>query len=192
MVQAVAKPVPSDGGQLNTLPKAKQCSFMLGKTQPPQRYSTILDWQWLRARLRWVSMGTQTKANWVLGEQDPVSSAQTLLQEPFASSGLDLRMELAGAESDKQIVWGLCEEQFDPLSWMLKEFGSRYSLGSAHLTSLAFANDLALVSSSWEGMATNLGIVERIGPGEAEKYLGICIDPWKSILKLEMIDQLQT
>lgn len=109
----------------------------------------------------------------------------------------------------------------DPLINALESLGCGYRVGQAHLATLAFADDLAVVSSSWEGMARNLTILETfcrltglriqmrkchgffikpsldsftineapawriggadlsmIGPAEAEKYLGVRVNPW--------------
>uniref|UniRef100_W5LXC3 Reverse transcriptase domain-containing protein n=1 Tax=Lepisosteus oculatus TaxID=7918 RepID=W5LXC3_LEPOC len=97
---------------------------------------------------------------------------------------------------------------------------------------LAFADDLALVSSSWEGMAKNLGILEafcrfsglqvqlrkchgfmikptkdsftindalawrigeteipKIGPLEVEKYLGLRVNPWRGLVRPNVVEQ---
>ncbi|KAL4646758.1 reverse transcriptase [Arapaima gigas] len=112
MELAVAEPAPSNGGQLSTLPTAGQCSPTLADTPPPMRFSSILDWQQLQARLRWVSVGTQTDDDWVdllapevppvAGEQDPDDAAHTLLQESLAASGPDFRAESTRAESGEE------------------------------------------------------------------------------------------
>ncbi|KAL4593058.1 hypothetical protein GN956_G27133, partial [Arapaima gigas] len=112
MELAVAEPAPSIGGQLSTSLSAGQCSPMLAETPSPMRFSCILDWQQLQARLRWVSVGTQTDDDWVdllaptvppvAGEQDPDDTAHTLLQESLASSGPDFRTESTEAVSEEE------------------------------------------------------------------------------------------
>ncbi|NXS45402.1 PO21 protein, partial [Balaeniceps rex] len=48
----------------------------------------------------------------------------------------------------------------DPLLCKLEEEGSGYQHGSKTVTTMAFANDLVLLSGSWEGMKRNIEILE--------------------------------
>ncbi|NWZ60955.1 PO21 protein, partial [Haliaeetus albicilla] len=48
----------------------------------------------------------------------------------------------------------------DPLLCKLEEEGSGYHHDSKGVTSMAFADDLVLLSGSWEGMQSNIKILE--------------------------------
>lgn len=50
---------------------------------------------------------------------------------------------------------------FDPLLHMLERLGLGFSVGGTAITSLAFADDLVILSDSWEGMSRNLEILDR-------------------------------
>ncbi len=115
----------------------------------------------------------------------------------------------------------------DPLLYALERHGEGFEVKGLSVTSLAFADDLVLLSNSWQGMARNLAILEKfceatglkVNPSkchsfmieasgtkryrinncvewslsgapihlikehEAEKYLGVSINPWKGIVK---------
>ncbi len=49
----------------------------------------------------------------------------------------------------------------DPLLYALERHGKGFDIKGASITSLAFADDLVLLSSSWHGMARNLAILEQ-------------------------------
>ncbi|NXY79892.1 PO21 protein, partial [Glareola pratincola] len=48
----------------------------------------------------------------------------------------------------------------DPLLCKLEEEGEGFQHGMKNITSMAFADDLVLLSGSWEGMEKNIQIVE--------------------------------
>ncbi|NXM72936.1 POLR protein, partial [Serilophus lunatus] len=48
----------------------------------------------------------------------------------------------------------------DPLLCKLNDFGKRYKHGKNMVTVMAFADDLVLFSDSWDGMTTNVVILE--------------------------------
>ncbi|NXR05488.1 PO21 protein, partial [Sagittarius serpentarius] len=48
----------------------------------------------------------------------------------------------------------------DPLLCKLEEEGSGYQHGSERITCMAFADDLVLLSGSWDGMRANIKILE--------------------------------
>ncbi|NWX91452.1 PO21 protein, partial [Nothoprocta ornata] len=48
----------------------------------------------------------------------------------------------------------------DPLLCSLERRGKGYRYGEQHITSLAIADDLVLLSDSWEGMCENVVMVE--------------------------------
>ncbi|NWI51859.1 PO21 protein, partial [Calyptomena viridis] len=48
----------------------------------------------------------------------------------------------------------------DPLLCKLDEAGKGYHLGQGAMTVMAFADDLVLLSDSWEGMKANIKILE--------------------------------
>ncbi|NXX51967.1 PO21 protein, partial [Tricholaema leucomelas] len=55
------------------------------------------------------------------------------------------------------LLFNLC---IDPLLCKLEELGNGYQYGAVKVTTLAFADDLVLLSSSWEGMEKNIEILE--------------------------------
>lgn len=114
----------------------------------------------------------------------------------------------------------------DPLLYASEEHGEGFKVRGERVTSFAFADDLVLLSDSWDGMAKNLVILEEfsrltglgvnpskchsflispngasyrinvgpqwrlggaplhlIGIGESVGYLGVCLTPWKGIIK---------
>ncbi|NXJ58561.1 PO21 protein, partial [Spizaetus tyrannus] len=48
----------------------------------------------------------------------------------------------------------------DPLLCKLEERGNGYQHGSKRVASMAFADDLVLLSGSWEGMQSNIRVLE--------------------------------
>uniref|UniRef100_A0A3B5M253 Reverse transcriptase domain-containing protein n=1 Tax=Xiphophorus couchianus TaxID=32473 RepID=A0A3B5M253_9TELE len=72
----------------------------------------------------------------------------------------------------------------DPLICTLESHGVGYSIDTDHVTALAFADDLVLVSESWVGMAANLAILESFCglsglEVQARKCQGFMISPTK-------------
>lgn len=67
----------------------------------------------------------------------------------------------------------------DPLIHGLERLGKGLSVSGTRVTTLAFADDLVLVSDSWQGMAHNLGILEafcnktglRVKPSKSNGFL---------------------
>ncbi|NXI55834.1 PO21 protein, partial [Chloroceryle aenea] len=49
----------------------------------------------------------------------------------------------------------------DPLLCMLEEKGDGFVLGNMKVTPMALADDLVLLSDSWDGMARNIRILEK-------------------------------
>ncbi|NWT07571.1 PO21 protein, partial [Mionectes macconnelli] len=48
----------------------------------------------------------------------------------------------------------------DPLLCNLEQFGKGYQYGTKSITAMAFADDLVLLSGSWDGMRENIAILE--------------------------------
>ena len=48
----------------------------------------------------------------------------------------------------------------DPLLRSLESLGSGYTIGEYSITVLAYADDLVLLSGTWDGMNRNMGILE--------------------------------
>ncbi|NXG26738.1 PO21 protein, partial [Grallaria varia] len=48
----------------------------------------------------------------------------------------------------------------DPLLCKLEDCGEGFQKGNTTVTAMAFADDLVLLSGSWEGMKTNIKILE--------------------------------
>ncbi|KAK7881408.1 hypothetical protein WMY93_029817 [Mugilogobius chulae] len=93
----------------------------------------------------------------------------------------------------------------DPLLYALDKMGKGVEFGEdSTVTSLAYADDLVLLSDGWDGMARNLAIVEafsrlkchlnncggwelggqpirQVGHGEHVKYLGVLFEPTKGV-----------
>ncbi|NXN12361.1 PO21 protein, partial [Indicator maculatus] len=57
------------------------------------------------------------------------------------------------------LLFNLC---IDPLSCTLEELGNGFDYDKAKITTLAFADDLVLLSSSWSGMNKNIEILEAL------------------------------
>ncbi|KAL4646459.1 reverse transcriptase [Arapaima gigas] len=57
------------------------------------------------------------------------------------------------------------------------------------ISTLSLRTVVKEVSRAWEVLGRK---ETEVLPGEAEKYLGVRVDLWKGIQKLEMIDELQT
>lgn len=49
----------------------------------------------------------------------------------------------------------------DPLLYTLEKRGKGFTAAGLEVTSLAFADDLVLLSDSWSGMAENLAMLEK-------------------------------
>ncbi|NXF59093.1 POLR protein, partial [Ciccaba nigrolineata] len=71
----------------------------------------------------------------------------------------DIKIEIRVKQGDPMspILFNLA---MDPLLCKLEEEGSGYQHRLAHITTMAFADDLVLLSSSWNGMQRNLDIVK--------------------------------
>ncbi|NXX51866.1 PO21 protein, partial [Tricholaema leucomelas] len=55
------------------------------------------------------------------------------------------------------LLFNLCT---DPLLWKLEMSGEGFQHEAAEVTTMAFADDLVLLSSSWSGMKKNIEILE--------------------------------
>ncbi|XP_051494136.1 mitochondrial enolase superfamily member 1, partial [Apus apus] len=77
----------------------------------------------------------------------------------------------------------------DPLLCKLQECGEGFQIHSQNITALAFADDLVLLSNSWEGMMKNIEIVETFCnltglKTQGEKCHGFYIQPTKDSYKI--------
>nr|BAX24488.1 reverse transcriptase [Grammistes sexlineatus] len=139
-----------------------------------------------------------------------------------------------GVKQDDPLSPTLFNLSVDPLLYTLERLGKGFSIQEANVASLAFADDLVLLSESWDGMTRNLAILEEfcrmsglrvnpskchgfllgisnrsyeinncqpwqlfgtpfhmIGVSEAEKYLGVLINPLKGIVLPPIRETLQ-
>ena len=73
------------------------------------------------------------------------------------SEGIGLKVGVKQGDPMSPILFNLA---MDPLIQSLENLGSGYSIGGNIVTTLAFADDLVLVSESWDGMRSNLAILD--------------------------------
>lgn len=70
---------------------------------------------------------------------------------------IDMRVGVKQGDPMSPLLFNLA---MDPLIHGLERLGKGLSVSGTKVTTLAFADDLVLVSDSWQGMAHNLGILE--------------------------------
>lgn len=74
------------------------------------------------------------------------------------SPPVDVRVGVKQGDPMSPLLFNLA---LDPMIDTLERYGLGYKLGDQQITTLAFADDLVLVSGSWEGMAHNILILEE-------------------------------
>ncbi|NXP28985.1 PO21 protein, partial [Scytalopus superciliaris] len=77
--------------------------------------------------------------------------------DPRMSSQIPSGFRLGVCDPMSPILFNLA---VDPLLWNLEEEGCGYQHCVKNLTSMTFADDLVLLSGSWEGMKRNIEILE--------------------------------
>lgn len=87
------------------------------------------------------------------------------------SPPIDVRIGVKQGDPMSPLLFNLA---LDPMIEVLERCGQGYRLGDQQITTLAFADDLVLVSGSWDGMAHNILILE-----EFCRLTGLKIQPRK-------------
>ncbi|NXY51351.1 PO21 protein, partial [Ceuthmochares aereus] len=85
------------------------------------------------------------------------------------TNSINIRLGVKQGDSMSPLLFNL---SLDPLLCRLEEKGSGFSRCSKNITTLAFADDLVLLSESWEGMQKNIKILEAFCSSAGLKVQG--------------------
>lgn len=94
---------------------------------------------------------------------------------------IDMKVGVKQGDPMSPLLFNLA---LDPLIHALESLGRGYKVGTSNLSTLAFADDLVMVSSSWDGMVDNIRILESFCrltglAVQARKCYGFMIKPTK-------------
>uniref|UniRef100_A0A3B1JJF5 ribonuclease H n=1 Tax=Astyanax mexicanus TaxID=7994 RepID=A0A3B1JJF5_ASTMX len=87
-----------------------------------------------------------------------VDCVTRIIMDGAKSPDILMKVGVKQGDSMSPILFNLA---MDPLIQSLENLGSGYKIGGSSVTTLAFADDLVLLSSSWDGMRSNIALLDE-------------------------------